>query len=252
MSISVSFKNELFSLDKLNLPTRYYYFNESENYIKLLNIGEGIFPKDKIKTVLKLENSNAIVTTESATKVYPSKNEKSGVGINSINVDLKNSNLEFINDELILFNQAKFIQVLKIKADDTSTFFYGDILSHGRSYENFDFSLMAAKNSFFVDNSIEYLEKYALQGESLKKYVNDFRSKKNLFAKVYIKLQNNGAFLEKLNDVNITSFSYTSNKKMIIGVVSGDNMAILKKQLLDIWSLYRKCLDKKVFLLGKQ
>jgi len=39
---------------------------------------------------------------------------------------------------------------------------------------------------------------------------------------------------------------------MIIGVVSGDNMAILKKQLLDIWSLYRKCLDKKVFLLGKQ
>ena len=252
MSISISFQNELFSLNKLNLPTRYYYFQQGENYIKLLSIGEGIFPKDRIKTDLKLENSNAIITTESATKVYPSKEKNSGVGINSININLINSNLEFINDELILFNESKFIQLLKIKADDKSTFFYGDILSHGRSFENFDFSLMSAKNSFYVDNSIEYLEKYALQGDRLKQYVIDVNSTKNLFVKIYIKLQDNGSFLKKINNLDICSFTYTSNKKMVIGVLSASNMSHVKKQLLKIWAIYRECLNKSRFDLGKQ
>ena len=49
MSIKFSFKDEVFSLDKLQLPSRHYHFNNNENYIKLLNIGEGIFPKDKIR-----------------------------------------------------------------------------------------------------------------------------------------------------------------------------------------------------------
>jgi len=252
LSISISFQDQLFSLDKLHLPTRYYYFNESENYIKLLSIGEGIFPKDKIKTILSLENSNAIITTESATKVYPSKEKNSGVGINSININLINSNLEFINDELILFNESKFIQLLKIKADKNSTFFYGDILSHGRSFENFDFSMMSAKNSFYIENNIEYLEKYSLKGDRLKQYVEDFNAKKNLFTKVYIKLEDNGNFLSKINNLNLYSFSYTTNKEMIIGVVSDQNMSSLKKQLLNIWAIYRTCLDKPTFNLGKQ
>ncbi len=52
MSIKFAFKDEVFSLDKLQLPSRHYLFNDNENYIKLLNIGEGIFPKDKIKTLI--------------------------------------------------------------------------------------------------------------------------------------------------------------------------------------------------------
>ena len=160
MSITVSFQDDIFSLDKLELPTRYYYFNDVENYIKLLSIGEGIFPKDKIRTNVSLTDSNTIITTESATKIYPSKKE---FGINSINITLQNSNLEFINDELILFKEAKLLQLLKIKADEKSTFFYGDILSHGRSYENFDFTVMSAKNSFYCENKLEYLEKYNVQ-----------------------------------------------------------------------------------------
>ena len=73
MSIKFSFKDEVFSLDSLKLPSRHYHFNEQENYIKLLNIGEGIFPKDRLRTSVKLDNSNLILTTESATKIYPSK-----------------------------------------------------------------------------------------------------------------------------------------------------------------------------------
>ena len=249
MSISVSFDNNQFSLDLLQLPTRYYYFNESQNYIKLLSIGEGIFPKDKIRTKIALKNSDTVFTTESATKVYPSKKE---FGVNSINISLQNSNLEFINDELILYKDAKFLQLLKIKADEKSTFFYGDILSDGRSRENFDFHNMSAKNSFYCANDLEYLEKYQVLGRELKSYIIDTKSKNDIFAKVYIKTNNNEQFLNSLYENGNQSFSYTSNKKMLIGVISSNNMATLKKTVLNIWALYRKNLEKKEFNLGKQ
>ena len=85
MSIKFAFKDDKFSLEKLQLPSRHYHFNDNENYIKLLNIGEGIFPKDKIRTSLNLDNSNLILTTESATKIYPSKKE---YGIQKIDIVL--------------------------------------------------------------------------------------------------------------------------------------------------------------------
>jgi urease accessory protein len=249
LSITVSFDDNVFSLDKLALPTRYYYFNDVENYIKLLSIGEGIFPKDKIRTNVSIKDSNVIITTESATKIYPSKKE---FGVNSINITLVNSNLEFINDELILFKDAKLLQLLTIKADEKSTFFYGDILSHGRSYENFDFTVMSAKNSFYCENKLEYLEKYNVKGDGLKSYIEDNKSTSNIFAKLYIKTNNNEYFLDHLKENSNQSFSYTRSKKMIIGVISANNMSTLKKKVLSIWVLYRLNLEKKEFNLGKQ
>jgi len=249
MSISLTFHNDTFSLNRLHLPSRYYYFNDVQNYIKLLSIGEGIFPKDKIRTNITLENSDAVFTTESATKVYPSQKE---LGINAIHLKLINSNLEFINDELILYKNARFLQLLKIKSDKNSTFFYGDILSHGRSFEDFSFHKMSGKNSFYINNKLEYLEKYTLEGEQLKTYIHRQNSKNRLFAKLYIKTNANGHFLDILNQNNLHSFSYTANRKILIGVLSGNNMSHLKKQLHFIWDLYRVSLEKNKFNLGKQ
>jgi len=248
MSINLSFENNLFALNKLQLPTRYYYFDGKQNYIKLLSIGEGIFPKDKIRTYIKLQASDSVFTTESATKVYPTKKE---FGINQVIIELENSNMEFINDELILYKDAKFLQLLKIKADKYSTFFYGDILSHGRSYENFDFNMMSAKNSFYCDGDIEYLEKYHKSGRTLKKYLQKHDSKSSIFSKIYIKLNDNENFLKVLNKHDFHSFSYTSNQKMLIGVLSSNNMTSLKAKLSMIWELYRGELGKVKFNLGK-
>ena len=169
MSIKFAFKDDKFSLDKLQLPSRHYHFDDNENYIKLLNIGEGIFPKDKIRTSLILDNSNLILTTESATKIYPSKKE---YGIQKIDIFLKNnSNLEFINDELILYKDSKYIQFFNLKSDENSTFFYTDILSRGRSFEDFDFSnkeliIKVLKEEIDNDN-LPYL--FTL-GELIRKY----------------------------------------------------------------------------------
>ena len=250
MSIKFSFKDEVFSLDKLQLPSRNYYFNDNENYIKLLNIGEGIFPKDKIRISLSLDNSNLILTTESATKIYPSKKE---FGIQKIDIVLKNnSNLEFINDELILYKESRYIQLFNLKSDENSTFFYTDILSRGRSFENFDFSNILIKNSFYCEKSLEYMEKFDVKGAELKDYISRKSSSNFIFAKIYIKTNNNEEFLNKIYLEKLESFSYTKNKKIILGVISSNNMFELKNQIFKIWELYRKELNKSKFNLGKQ
>ena len=250
MSIKFSFKDEVFSLEKLQLPSRNYYFNDNENYIKLLNIGEGIFPKDKIRISLSLDNSNLILTTESATKIYPSKKE---FGIQKIDIVLENnSNLEFINDELILYKDSRYIQFFNLKSDENSTFFYTDILSRGRSFENFDFSNMLIKNSFYCEKSIEYMEKFDVKGAELKDYISRKSSSNFIFAKIYIKTKNNEEFLNRIYLEKFESFTYTKNKKIILGVISSNNMFELKNQIFNIWKLYRKELNKSKFNLGKQ
>lgn len=249
MSISINFKNENFSLNKLKLPTRHYYFNDEENYVKLLSIGEGIFPKDRIKTNFLLEKSNAIVSTESATKVYPSKKE---FGINYININLKDSNFEFLNDELILYKDSKLLQILRINADENSTFFYTDILTQGRSYEHFDFDSMLVRNKFFCESKLEYFENFEVLGESLKDYIKRHKSENYIYLKIYIKTKDNAKFLNTLHKYGFNSFCYTKSKKMIIGSISSNNMIEIKKKQKEIWNLYRKDLEKKEFNLGKQ
>jgi urease accessory protein len=248
MSIKFNFEDEKFSLDKLELPSRHYYFQEKENYIKLLNIGEGIFPKDKLRTSLELKNSNLILTTESATKIYPSKKE---YGINKIDIKLtKNSNLEFLNDELILYKESKYIQFFNLKCDESSSFFYTDILSRGRSFEDFDFSNLSMKNSFYCDGELEYIEKFDVKGLELKDYIQRKSSENFIFAKIYIKTNEN--FIENIQKNGFESFSFSHNKKMIIGVISSNSMSDLKSKVMEVWELYRKDLNKEKFNLGKQ
>ena len=250
MSIAFTFKNEQFSLEALQLPSRHYYFNDKENYIKLLNIGEGIFPKDKIRTSLSLDNSNLILTTESATKIYPSKKE---YGIQKINIELKNnSNLEFINDELILYKDARYIQFFNLNFDESSTFFYTDIVSRGRSFENFDFSTMKIKNRFCQNKELEYIEKFDVVGDELKDYITRKNSQSFIFAKVYMKTKNTESFIQKLNLNGYQSVALTQNKKILLGTFSSSTMFALKEQIMHIWELYRQENNKKSFILGKQ
>ena len=249
MSISIEFKNELFSLNKLQLPTRYYYFNDEENYVKLLSIGEGIFPNDRIKTNISLENSKAIFTTESATKVYPSKKD---FGINYVNIKLKDSNLEFLNDELILYRNSKLLQLLRIDADENSTFFYSDILTQGRSYEHFDFDSMFVRNKFFCNKQLEYLENFEVLGKDLKEYIKRHNSENYIYLKLYIKTRDNEGFLKNLHENNFNSFTFSKSKEMILGSITSKNMIEIKKLQKDIWKLYRNFLGNNEFNLGKQ
>jgi len=250
MSLSLNFKAQRPQLQRLKLPTRYYHFNEDENYIKLLSVGEGIFPKDKINLKMQLDESHCIVTTESATKVYPSTKE---YGVNRFDFNLENnSSLECINDELILFKESKYLQLFTLRSDESSSFFYADIMSNGRSFEHFDFSNMQGRNRFLINGELEYFENFSLTGEFLKDYFIRHQNENYVYAKVYIKSENNFKLEEKLRSEGFVSFTLTHSKKMLVGVVSHDNVGEIKKKIKKVWKLYRGHHNKNEFNLGKQ
>jgi urease accessory protein len=153
---------------------------------------------------------------------------------------------------LILYKDSKYIQFFNLKSDESSTFFYTDILSRGRSFENFDFSKMMIKNRFYCENSLEYMEKFDILGDELKDYITRKSSVNFIFAKFYIKTNHNEQFLNSLHLENFESFSYSKQKKFILGSISSNNMFELKTKITKVWELYRKQLNKKSFNLGKQ
>ncbi|MFT5661313.1 MAG: urease accessory protein [Sulfurimonas sp.] len=250
MSLSLNFTSQKAELKRLKLPTRYYHFNDDENYVKLLSIGEGIFPKDKINLKISLDSSDCIISTESATKVYPSTKE---FGINRFDFRLQNSsNLEYINDELILFKEAKYLQLFTLKTDSSSSFFYADIISSGRSFEHFDFTQMYARNKFIIDGELEYLENFSISGDFLKEYFIRHHSESYVYAKVYVKSEDNIKFEEILRGLGFNSFTLTRSKKMLIGVITQKNIGKIKKMIHTIWTSYREQRNAKPFNLGKQ
>ncbi|MFV0481464.1 MAG: urease accessory protein UreD [Campylobacteraceae bacterium] len=248
MSLSFGFDNNIFSLNKVSLPSRYYYFKEKQNYVKLVSVGEGLFPKDKINNTIKLTNSSLVLASESATKVYKSSEH---FAINRFDFELQNSNLEFLNDELILFKNSKLLQFFSLNFDENSTFFYTDLLSSGRSFENYDFSSLHVKNKFLHNGILEYLEEYEIGGNEVKKYLEDFSLDKRLFAKVYVKIKNSESFTCKLLHVNVNSYEYTQNKAFLIVLVSGETIGDLKSKIKEIWKIYREESGLKEFDLGK-
>ena len=160
--------------------------------------------------------------------------------------------MEFLNDELILYKDSKLIQIVRVKADKDSTFFYSDILSQGRSYENFDFNSMLIRNKFYCNEELEYLENFEVAGEDLKNYIKRHKSENHLFLKLYIKTEDNEKFLKTLHEMDYQSFCFSKTKEMIIGSISSNSMVILRNKMKDIWRLYRAQLRKREFNLGKQ
>ncbi|MDR0747897.1 MAG: urease accessory protein UreD [Helicobacteraceae bacterium] len=250
MSLSLSIVNGIVNVNKITLPSRYFVFDEAkERYIKLLTVGEGVFPKDRIDHQIVLENSSLVLANESACKVYKNLGEKSARV--RYNLRLKNSAAEFINDELILFEMAKLFHFLRVSFDRASFFFYCDLLSGGRSYESFDFERLSVQNTFIFEDQTEYLERFTIGGAELKDYHRRHNGG-SLFAKIYVKPAEIESFAAALRDMGVTSYEWTRSRVMLLIVLLGDTIAALKKQIVSIWQAYRANMGKQPFDLGKR
>ena len=251
MSLTFSLKDDAFSLSKMKLPSRYFHFKQQkENFVKLLTIGEGLFPKDKIHYRFTLDKSHLVLTTESASKYNACENND--LITTHTHISLANhSNIEYLTDENILFANSHYLQCFSLHADEQSHFFYSDILSKGRSYENYDFTGYGARNTFYINGKLEYIEKFHLSQNELKKYLHDYKSEGQLFAKAYIKSPNSTLLEQKLLTAGVNSFYWSWQKKIAIVVIIESQMQELKQKIEQIYDIYRATRDKKTFHLSK-
>lgn len=136
-------------MDRENIPTFY-----------LLQLGGGYIEGEKYKNRFKLkDNARAIITTQAAAKVYKCLNNIMTQQETEIELG-KNSVLEYITDNVILYKDAIYKQVNNIYLDKSSTLIYSDGITSGWSPEgeNFKYRSVQLKSNVYVNNKLVLLD----------------------------------------------------------------------------------------------
>lgn len=126
-------------------------------YYHLLHLGGGMMHDEKYQTDLIVhDNSSAIFTSQSATKVYKWVEGHEPTAY-TVNLEVgKNAMAEYINDSVILYNNSKFIQTNNFYITDSSTLLYSEIFSpgYGENGKKYIYNLMSLKTKIFYNGKI--------------------------------------------------------------------------------------------------
>lgn len=105
----------------------------------VINPGGAYFGADRYLLEFETEkNSELLVTTQSATKVYKTPQ---GPAFQQMNITVgENSVFEYVPDQLIVYREGSYRQVTSVQMHPTSTLLLSEIITPGWSPEKTDFS----------------------------------------------------------------------------------------------------------------
>lgn len=130
----------------------------------IVGLGGGYVEGEKYKySITQKEDTRAIITTQSSTKVYKCENKETTEQETIINLE-KNSILEYITDSVILYKNAIYKQVNNIYMDDSSTLIYSDGITSGWSKDGdaFQYSNVQLKTNVYLNNKLVLLDNLLL------------------------------------------------------------------------------------------
>lgn len=170
----------------------------------LMHLGGGFIEGESCSTYIELkENSRCILTTQAPTIIYKSTNGNSSKQTSLIKLE-KNSVLEYMLDNTILFKDAIYEQNTDIHMDETSTLIYTDGITSGWSPngEKFKYNLVSMKTRLFINGEIKLLDNLILDPKN-----NDleglgfFEGYANYGTAIIIDRRIDQKFVEKLREV---------------------------------------------------
>lgn len=132
----------------------------------LLHSAGGMVGGDRLSAKIDLSpNSRALITTAAATKIYRSDGE---ISHQQIQIDIgANACLEWLPQETIIFNQAKYQQDIRVNLAAGATFCAWDIVRLGRSASQETFTEGCWQNALEVwrDGKPLWIDRQKLLGE---------------------------------------------------------------------------------------
>ncbi len=170
----------------------------------LMHLGGGYIEGESCSTYIELkENTRSIITTQAPTLIYKSNNGNSCKQNSVIKLE-KNSVLEYMLDNTILFKDAIYEQNTDIYMDKDSTLIYTDGITSGWSPdgEKFQYNLGRMKTRLFIDGEIKLIDNLILDARN-----NDlggfgfFEGYSNYGTAIIINRRINEKFVEKLREV---------------------------------------------------
>ena len=133
----------------------------------LMHMGGGYLEGEHCYNYIHLkENTRSIMTTQTPTIIYKCINNIPAKQFSKISLE-KNSVLEYIMDNTILFKDANFEQETDIYLDSTSTLILAEGITAGWSIDGkpFQYKLAKMKNKIYIDGELILLDKLLLSPE---------------------------------------------------------------------------------------
>ena len=188
----VSKTSSTLHLDKEKIPC-YFLIHLGGGYLE----GESCYNDFHLK-----ENTRAILATQTATAIYKCLNGIPAKQISKIQLE-KNSVLEYINDNTILFKDAIYEQTTDIFMDPTSTLILAEGMTAGWSPDGKPFQYKYAKmqNKIYFDNKLVLLDKLFLSPETNDMFsLGHFENYLNYGTALIINSKINSEFIENLRE----------------------------------------------------
>ena len=222
--------------------------NPNTAHLYIMSSAGGILQGDKLQIKIKaLENSNAIITTQSATKIYNTENH-----IPSQTIDIqveKNSYLEFLPKQIIPHKYAEFYQKVNLKVDQSSTLIYSETISCGRIAhgEEFDFkSLVFRTQAINEKDQVLFSDAMNIEPHNRKQVFENLYGKKKIFSTLYIisKQFDNEKLDTKINSLLkksqiIGGISQLPNNSGAIVRMLSDSIDEIEKTILNITNIVK-------------
>lgn len=122
----------------------------------LMQLGGGVVEGEHYNISVELKKDTRVVlTTQAANKVYKCENDLESLQETAIKLH-ENSVLEYINDPVILYKDAKYKQENKIYMTKSSTLIYTDGITSGWSPDKkrFQYKRARLKTDIYVDDTL--------------------------------------------------------------------------------------------------
>ena len=183
-------------------------------HIFILSPSGGVLQGDRYRTDITSQN-NAIshITTQGATRIYK-MDENYATQIINLKVN-NNSYLEFIPQQLIPYNNARYYQKVTFNVDETSTLLYSETLVPGRTAmgELFEYDICYLKTILENDSkNIQFFDSCMLQPKKQKMNIIGIFGRYTVLSTVYLITKNN---ISKLNEkINLI---FNNNNEVVGG-----------------------------------
>ena len=203
---------------KAIMPISYTKFKE----LVLVNTSGGMTSGDNYSNEFNLSGSDICITTQTAEKIYSGFGEPAEL---KIDIDLKKSNLLWLPQELILFNQCNFSRRINVNIKNNSNLIMSETTVYGRTSmgETVATGYFSDIWKIFFEGKLVHVEASGFDG-NISNFLNNRTTFNNNYA-VNTILSVGTIFYEKIKNLNIKKFE---NEEVKIAISEWDNKILIR------------------------
>ena len=214
---------ESYSEGAFKITRPVYLTTSGEAYFYIMNPGGGYVDGDTYKIEICVEEAaNAVVTTQSSTKIYKTRIRPV---LQETNIYLKSGSvLEYLPDPVIAFQHARYKQTMVVKMEQDASLICADIFTPGWAPDGtlFRYDFLQSKMEIYMGNRLVLFDHVKLEPDSDFEGIGMMEGYTHFGSLLVIDHRINSAIIEELQEL----FDSYSNGRIGISMLAVPGFAL--------------------------